>query len=80
INSTGTNFQIMGYRYSTQGYYTLNEVSYKKMAGREIVTDNGIIRDEDNLSNYYNLNYSKIGRFQLNINQQITNNSSLYIL
>ena len=80
INSTGTNFQIMGYRYSTQGYYTLNEVSYKKMAGREIVTDNGIIRDEDNLSNYYNLNYSKKGRFQLNINQQITNNSSLYIL
>lgn len=55
----------MGYRYSTQGYYTLNEVSYKKMAGREIVTDNGIIRDEDNLSNYYNLNYSKKGGFNL---------------
>lgn len=80
INSTGTNFQIMGYRYSTQGYYTLNEVSYKRMEGREIITPDGITRDNENLSNYYNLNYSKKGRFQVNINQQVTDNSSLYLL
>lgn len=80
INSTGTNFQIMGYRYSTQGYYTLNEVSYKKMQGYEIKTPDGLMPNEDELFNYYNLNYSKKGRFQVNINQQITDNSSLYLL
>lgn len=55
----------MGYRYSTQGYYTLNEVSYNKMEGREIITSDGIIRDNESLSNYYNLNYSKKDVFKL---------------
>ncbi|MBG6027411.1 fimbrial biogenesis usher protein [Proteus columbae] len=80
INEIGTNFQIMGYRYSTQGYYTLNEVSYKRMKGYEIRHPDGLFEGKDQLSDYHDLNYSKKGRFQINISQKITNNSSLYIL
>lgn len=80
INETGTNFQIMGYRYSTQGYYTLNEVSYKRMKGYEIRQPDGLFEGKDQLSDYHDLNYSKKGRFQVNINQQVTDNSSLYLL
>lgn len=80
LSNTGTNFQIMGYRYSTQGYYTLNEVSYKRMSGYVIKTQDGPVKVEDELSDYYNLNYSKKGRFQINVNQQVTDNSSLYVL
>ncbi|MBW0671940.1 fimbria/pilus outer membrane usher protein, partial [Escherichia coli] len=29
MNTFGTNFQLMGYRYSTQGFYTLDDVAYR---------------------------------------------------
>ncbi|WP_395230666.1 fimbria/pilus outer membrane usher protein, partial [Escherichia coli] len=35
MNTSGTNFQLMGYRYSTQGFYTLDDVAYRGMEGYE---------------------------------------------
>lgn len=35
LNTTGTTFQLLGYRYSTKGFYTLNDVAYKQMSGYE---------------------------------------------
>ncbi|BED23011.1 outer membrane usher protein [Escherichia coli] len=33
LNQLGTNFQLMGYRYSTSGFYTLSDTMYKHMDG-----------------------------------------------
>ncbi|MCV4731722.1 fimbria/pilus outer membrane usher protein, partial [Escherichia coli] len=35
LNHLGTNFQLMGYRYSTSGFYTLSDTMYKHMDGYE---------------------------------------------
>lgn len=34
--ATGTAFQIIGYRYSTEGFYTLNDTTYKNMSGTTV--------------------------------------------
>ena len=33
LNGFGTNFQLLGYRYSTSGFYSLDETAYKQMRG-----------------------------------------------
>lgn len=38
MNTFGTNFQLMGYRYSTQGFYTLDDVAYRRMEGTNMIT------------------------------------------
>ncbi|STI19231.1 fimbrial outer membrane usher protein [Escherichia coli] len=38
MNTFGTNFQLMGYRYSTQGFYTLDDVAYRRMEGYDMIT------------------------------------------
>ncbi|MEQ9892054.1 fimbrial biogenesis usher protein [Pectobacterium aroidearum] len=67
LNDLGTNFQILGYRYSTKGFFTLDEASYKNMSGYTVdFTDvQPVIRD------YYNLNNAKKSRMQMNITQQL---------
>ncbi|MDF9334413.1 fimbria/pilus outer membrane usher protein [Escherichia coli] len=44
LNQLGTNFQLMGYRYSTSGFYTLSDTMYKHMDGYEFNDGD----DEDN--------------------------------
>lgn len=41
LNTTGTTFQLLGYRYSTKGFYTLNDVAYKQMSGYEFAGRRG---------------------------------------
>ncbi len=67
LNDLGTNFQILGYRYSTKGFFTLDEASYKNMSGYTVdFTDvQPVVRD------YYNLNNAKKSRMQMNITQQL---------
>lgn len=36
---TGTAFQIIGYRYSTEGFYSLSDTTYKQMSGTVIDPD-----------------------------------------
>ncbi len=79
LNASGTNFQILGYRYSTQGFYTLDETGYKAMSG--------YVPDDDDMSqssspssvDSYNLYYSKRGKMQVNISQQIGTLGSLFV-
>lgn len=62
LNTTGTTFQLLGYRYSTKGFYTLNDVAYKQMSGYEFAPDG---EDGDDgkpiIINYHNLLYNKKG-------------------
>ena len=80
LNNFGTNFQLLGYRYSTRGFYTLDDVAYRSMEGYEYEYDSeGNRHDVPNVTSYHNLSYSKKGRFQINISQNLGDYGSLYI-
>lgn len=77
LNQLGTNFQLMGYRYSTSGFYTLSDTMYQHMDGYEFNDD-----DDDDTpmwSRYYNLYYTKRGKIQFNISQQLAGYGSFYL-
>ena len=81
LNEFGTNFQLLGYRYSTEGFYTLNETTYKRMSGyNDSDEDNNRNEDDDqpNYFDYYNLNNTKRGKVQANISQQLGSSNSIY--
>lgn len=60
LNNFGTNFQLLGYRYSTRGFYTLDDVAYRSMEGYEYEYDSeGNRHDVPNVTSYHNLSYSK---------------------
>ncbi|MGQ6551007.1 fimbrial biogenesis usher protein [Serratia sp. JSRIV001] len=79
LSDTGTNLQLLGYRYSTQGYFTLADTAWEKMSGYTIQTQDGPLQIEPKYTDYYNLAYSKRGRLQVNVSQQIGRETSLYL-
>lgn len=81
LNSMGTDFQLLGYRYSTRGFYTLDDVAWDNMQGFQYSW-----RDDDDGQgyhpepvSYHDLRRSRKGRFQLNISQQLGELGSLYL-
>lgn len=80
LNQYGTNFQLLGYRYSTRGFYTLDDVAYRSMEGYEYEEErDGSRRKTQVITNYHNLNYNKKGRFQINISQNFGDYGSMYV-
>ncbi len=80
LSGYGTNFQLLGYRYSTRGFYTLDEAAYKNMEGYEYeLQDDGAHHKVQTPQSYHNLRYSKRGRFQVNISQSLGDYGSLYV-
>ncbi|EBP3801694.1 fimbria/pilus outer membrane usher protein [Salmonella enterica subsp. enterica] len=79
LAQTGTHLQLMGYRYSTSGFYTLDDTAWKQMSGYDDDdrTDNDKSRPE--WADYYNLYYTRRGKVQLDINQQLGGLGSLFI-
>lgn len=79
---TGTNLQLTGYRYSTRGYYTLQETSLNRMSGwlsqNETLDTNGELKT-NNTDYYFNLYDNKRERIQTNISQKITGVGSIYL-
>lgn len=66
LNNFGTNFQLLGYRYSTRGFYTLDDVAYRSMEGYEYEYDSeGNRHDVPDVKSYHNLSYSKRAAFRL---------------
>jgi outer membrane usher protein len=79
LQNMGTSFQLIGYRYSTAGFYTLEDTTRKQMKG---FADNGQIEDpqiQDTLTDYYNLHETKRDKIQLNVSQQLGSHGSLYV-
>lgn len=79
LNDIGTTFQLLGYRYSTKGFYTLTDSSYKIMSHfqpEEKYDEYGNVYIDN--SDYYNLNYTRKGQFQLNVNQNLNDFGSIY--
>jgi len=79
LNELGTNIQLVGYRYSTEGFFTLADTAYKRMSGYNVVTQDGIIQIKPKFTDYYNLSYNKRGKVQLSVTQQLGRQSTLYI-
>ena len=78
LNGYGTNFQLLGYRYSTKGFYTLDDVAWRTMEGYQYgdsTTNDGV----PDVQSYHNLAWSKKGRFQLNISQSLGDLGSVYV-
>lgn len=79
LDSLGTTFKLLGYRYSTKGFYTLNDVTYNRIDGYEFektVDQEGNVIEQP--FSYYNLQNTRKGRFSFNINQSLNNYGNLY--
>jgi outer membrane usher protein len=79
LNGWGTNLQLVGYRYSTSGYYSLADTTWGQMSGYSTATDEGIVQITPKLTDYFNLAYNKRGRLQVTVTQQVADNATLYL-
>ena len=73
FNTLGTSFQLMGYRYSTEGYYTLADTTYRTMQGYNAEPD------PDYRPDFYNLHTARKSKFQMSINQPIRGWGAFYL-
>lgn len=80
FNSMGTTFQLTGYRYSTKGFYTLDETARKDMVGREgLKPEFQAGETVKDLRPFYNLNNSRRQRFVANISQAVGDLGTVYL-
>ncbi|CAM3388583.1 Outer membrane usher protein FimD [Klebsiella spallanzanii] len=79
LTETGTNFQLVGYRYSTRGYFNFADTTYNRMSGYNIDTQDGIIEMKPKFTDYYNLAWNKRGKAQVSITQQLGRTATLYL-
>lgn len=79
--STGTTFQLAGYRYSTRGFYTLEESQRTRMSGwqSEQQRDASGKLIPRRASDWYDLRSGRRENMQLNISQQLGDYGSLYL-
>ncbi|MBS1205275.1 MAG: fimD [Proteobacteria bacterium] len=79
LNNFGTTFRLLGYRYSTRGFYTLDEATWDAMNGYQYEwKDDGDGRGPHyEPVSYHNLRKSKKGRLQVSISQQVSDIGSL---
>ncbi len=82
LNNLGTTFQLAGYRYSTQGFHTLDETALKGMSGwlydpKEVDADGRPARRP--VTDYFNLYDNKRQRIQVNISQRLGDIGALYL-
>ncbi|MCH7372206.1 fimbrial biogenesis usher protein [Aeromonas sp. MR16] len=78
----GTDLQLLGAHYSTQGYYTFADSTYKDMSG-SIDEDGNEGSDDSDLTDEpitsYDLHYAKRGRLEGSISQQVGDAESIYL-
>ncbi|MDI6539624.1 fimbria/pilus outer membrane usher protein [Pantoea ananatis] len=81
FESTGTTFQLAGYRYSTKGFYTLEESHRSYMSGWRW----GQLRDASGrvlpqqVTNWYDLKDKRREKIEANISQRVVDSGSLYL-
>lgn len=79
MNNLGTTFQLLGYRYSTRGFYTLDDTAYKNIEGYQYGLQDDVYGNQIYTATaYHNLNYTKKGRYQVNVNQSLGGYGSMY--
>lgn len=76
---TGTTFRLLGYRYSTKGFYTLSDTTFNEMSGYQTIDNNTGATVPPIIADYYNLNNTKKGRLELNISHAMGNYGSFFL-
>ncbi len=79
LTETGTNIQLVGYRYSTRGYFSFADTAYRRMSGYRIETQDGPIEVKPKITDYYNLTWNKRGKAQVSVTQQLGRTATLYV-
>lgn len=79
LNEWGTNIQLVGYRYSTQGYFGFSDTNQASMKGYSVETQDGVIQIKPKFSDYYNLTSRKRDNMQVSLNQPLGNIASVYL-
>ena len=79
LTETGTNIQLVGYRYSTQGYFSFADTTYKRMKGYNVETQDGVIEIKPKFTDYYNLSFNKRGKIQASVTQQLGRTATFYL-
>ncbi|HDU2929333.1 TPA: fimbrial biogenesis usher protein [Klebsiella pneumoniae] len=79
LSDVGTNIQLVGYRYSTKGYYNFADTAYRRMSGYDVQTQDGVIQVKPKFTDYYNLTWNKRGKVQVNVTQQLGRTATLYL-
>lgn len=86
LNSTGTAFQLAGYRYSTAGFYTLEEAASQEMSGWRDQSCHRIALQDEHAplttkpcGNYFNLRQHKKSKIQLNMSQQVGSLGTIFL-
>ncbi|AKM49026.1 fimbrial protein FimD [Edwardsiella sp. EA181011] len=81
FESTGTTFQLAGYRYSTRGFYTLEESYRSFMRGwrGEERRDTSGRRLPRPVTDWYDLKDNRRERMEANVSQRVGDHSLLYL-
>lgn len=72
LNDIGTRFNFYSLRYSTEGFYTLSDTTYKRMNGgtpKQVVADDGTM--VTSYENVYNLHMSRKAKHQMLLSQPL---------
>lgn len=82
LNSLGTTFQLTGYRYSTEGFHTLDETALKGMKGwlydvDTVDADGRPIKRQ--YTDYYNLYNNRRAKLQASVSQRLGTLGSVYL-
>lgn len=75
----GTTIQLVGYRYSTRGFFRFTDTAYSRMNGYNVETQDGVIQVQPKFIDYYNLAYNKRGKLQLSVTQQLGRAATFYV-
>ena len=81
FESTGTTFQLAGYRYSTRGFYTLEESQrsfIRGWRGEERRDSSGHFLPRP-VTDWYDLKDNRRERIEANVSQRVMDRSSLYL-
>lgn len=79
LSELGTTVQLVGYRYSTRGFFRFTDTAYRRMSGYNVETQDGVIQVQPKFTDYYNLAYNKRGRLQLSVTQQLGRSATFYV-
>ncbi|WFC89051.1 fimbrial biogenesis usher protein [Enterobacter roggenkampii] len=79
LSDVGTNIQLVGYRYSSKGYFSFADTTYRRMSGYDVETQDGVIQVKPKFTDYYTLAYNKHGKVQLSVTQPLGRIATLYL-
>ena len=81
FGALGTTVQLAGYRYSTEGFYTLSESYRSRMSGwlSEQQRDASGRLQSRSLTDWFDLTQKRRERMEINLTQRIGDNSSLFV-